>query len=287
MQDRTTQIQSLIAAAQDATRPPLVMGVLNVTPDSFSDGGRHLDVDDAVAAGVEMAALGADLIDIGGESTRPMAAPVSALDELERVLPVVRLLATRIPTPLSVDTRSAAVAAAALDAGAVVINDVSGFVHDPAMPELLGRLRPIAIAMHMRGTPADMQLRTGYRSLLAECVGELWRNASRALDAGLPLDHLWLDPGIGFSKTWDQNLQLLADLDLFVALGRPVLAGVSRKSFIGRVLDRPSPADRLFGTAAAVALAVNSGARIVRVHDVAPMRDVVRMAHAIARAVSR
>jgi dihydropteroate synthase len=283
MPDAKRQLDALLEAAADATRPPLVMGVLNVTPDSFADGGRYADPDAAVAHGLTMAEAGADVIDVGGESTRPGAKAVSVKDELDRVIPVIRGLAGRVPA-ISIDTRRAAVAEAALDAGALIVNDVSAFRHDPEMTHLLGRRRPAAVAMHMRGVPEDMATRTGYRSLVADCATELWASASRAVDAGLPLDHLMLDPGIGFAKDSDQSLALLANLDVFVRLGRPVVVGVSRKSFIGRVLGRPDPSERLFGTAGAVAVAVVRGARVLRVHDVAGMRDVAVVAHAIARA---
>jgi dihydropteroate synthase len=284
MSGRDESCRALIKAAEDRSRPPLLMGILNVTPDSFSDGGRFPDADHAVAFGLSMAAQGADLIDVGGESTRPGAPPVSEAEERERVIPVIRALAGRTPVPISIDTRRSSVAEAALEAGAVVVNDVSGFNHDPQMPFLLGRERPIAVAMHMRGSPADMQTRTGYKSLVADCVAELWTGARRALDAGLPTDHLWLDPGIGFAKDAQQSLALLANLDAFVALGRPILVGVSRKAFLGRLTNVPVPAERAFSTAAAVTAAILLGARILRVHDVAAMRQVIQVAQAIRSA---
>jgi dihydropteroate synthase len=257
------------------------MGVLNVTPDSFSDGGRFADADHAVVAGLSMAAAGADILDVGGESTRPGAPPVSEAEERERVVPVIRALAERTPVPVSVDTRRSSVAEAALEAGALVVNDVSGFQHDREMAHLLGRERPVAIAMHMRGNPSDMQMRTNYAALVADCVTELWNGARTALDAGLPTDHLWLDPGIGFAKDARQSLALLARLEAFVALGRPVLVGVSRKSFLGRLTGVDTPSERIFGTAAAVTAAVLAGARVLRVHDVAEMRQVILVASAI------
>ncbi len=258
------------------------MGILNVTPDSFYDGGRYATLDAAVARGMNMAAHGADIVDVGGESTRPCAKPVPEEVEAERVLPVVRALAERIP--VSIDTRHARVAEAALDAGAVMVNDVSGFTADPEMLALLGRRRPLAVAMHMRGTPEDMMAHARYNDLLTEVVAELRARMEAALAAGLPEDHLFLDPGIGFAKTWRQCLTLLDRLDLLAALGRPLVVGVSRKSFIGQVLGVLNPEHRLFGTAGAVAVAVARGARVLRVHDVAEMRDVARVAHAIVRA---
>ncbi len=278
-QDR---VQGIIEAAADRGRPPLLMGILNVTPDSFYDGGRYADPDAAVARGLELAAGGADIVDVGGESTRPCSKPVPEPVEMERVLPVVRALADRVP--VSIDTRRARVAGAALDAGAVMVNDVSGFTADPDMPTLLGQRKPLAVAMHMRGTPEDMMAHARYGDLLAEVADELRARMEAVLAAGLPEAHLFLDPGIGFAKTWRQNLVLLNHLEALAALGRPLVVGVSRKSFIGQVLGLQNPSHRLFGTAGAVALATARGARVLRVHDVAEMRDVVHVAHAIATA---
>ncbi len=281
MSRRVEQTAALINALRDPIRPPLLMGAINVTPDSFSDGGRYLDPEAAVACGLQMAAHGADLIDIGGESTRPGAAPIEPDEEMRRVIPVIRALAQQVAVPLSIDTRHAAVAQAAIDAGAVVVNDVTAFTYDPDMLALLGRERPLAIAMHMRGRPDDMMTRTTYLSLVADCVSELWGQARRALDAGLPLEHLLLDPGIGFAKDARQNVELLHHLDAFVALGRPVVVGVSRKSFLGHITGRAEPTDRLHATSAAVAMAVARGARVLRVHDVREMKDVIAVAFAV------
>lgn len=274
--------RAIIEAAADPARPPLLMGILNVTPDSFYDGGRYADTEAAVARGLAMAEAGADIVDVGGESTRPCSKPVPESVEVERVLPVVLALVHRVP--VSIDTRHARVAEAALDAGAIMVNDVSGFAADPNMPALLGRRKPLAVAMHMRGTPEDMMAHARYEDLLGEVTRELRARMETALTAGLPEAHLFLDPGIGFAKTWRQNLALLNHLDVLVALGRPLVVGVSRKSFIGQVLGLQNPNDRLFGTAGAVALAVARGARVLRVHDVAEMRDVARVAHAVATA---
>ena len=284
MPDRKAQIDALLDAVDDLRRPPLVMGVLNVTPDSFHDGGRYADPAAAVLRGLEMDAEGAEIIDVGGESTRPGAVPVPVATELARVIPVLRGLHGRVRAALSIDTRRAEVASAAIEAGAAVVNDVSGFRHDTAMPALLGRRMPVAIAMHMRGEPADMASRNAYGDLIAECAEELWSGVTPALEAGLPMRNVVLDPGIGFAKDWRQSLAILAGLDGFCRLGRPVAVGVSRKSFLGQVTGRTDPGERLFGTAAAVALAVYAGARIVRVHDVASMLDVVRVAHAVLAA---
>jgi dihydropteroate synthase len=283
MTDRESRILSLLRAADDATRPPLVMGVVNVTPDSFHDGGRHADPDAAVAWGLALAEAGADIVDIGGESTRPGASEVPARVERDRVLAVVSDLAGR-GIAVTIDTRRASVAAAAVEAGAIGVNDVSGFAFDSGMIPLLAAARPLAIAMHMRGNPADMQTRTGYRSVADDVASELRDRVRAARDGGVPTDRLWVDPGIGFAKTAEQCVELLARLDAVVGLGLPVVAGVSRKSFIGKILGRPDPAGRVFGTAAAVALAVDRGARVLRVHDVSEMSDVIRVAHAIRRA---
>lgn len=274
----------LIEAAEDLSRLPLVMGILNVTPDSFSDGGRFLDPEQAVAHGHQMVAAGADLIDVGGESTRPGSAPVPVEEEARRVLPVIRRLAREVPVALSIDTRRAPIAEAALDAGASVVNDVSGFTFDPAMPALLARKAPIAIAMHMRGTPDRMQSQTHYRSLLGEVIEEVWLGARQALDLGLPLRHLWIDPGIGFAKTAEQNVHLLARLEVLAAIGRPLVVGVSRKSFLGALTGIQDPGNRLLPTVAAVTAAVLGGARILRVHDVAETRPAIQVAHALLRA---
>ena len=276
------RIQAIIETAEDERRPPLIMGILNVTPDSFYDGGQYAKPDQAIERGLAMVAQGADIVDVGGESTRPCSEPTSLEEELERVLPVVQALAPAVA--VSIDTRKARVAEAALATGALIVNDVSGFTWDPEMPALLGRLKPLAIAMHMRGTPRDMMAHTHYDDLLREVRDELAARVRPALEAGLPARHLFVDPGIGFAKTWQQNLVLLNHLSALRSLGRPIVVGVSRKSFIGQVLGLPDPRARLFGTAGAVAAAVVNGARILRVHDVAEMREVSRVAHAIATA---
>jgi len=282
MSHQREQTRAIVDTAGDLSSPPLIMGVLNVTPDSFFDGGRYADSDKAVDHGMELSRQGADIIDVGGESTRPNAKTLDEREELDRVIPVIASLLDKIDTPISIDTRRASVADAALDAGAVMVNDVSGFTYDSQMPGLLGSRRPLAVAMHMRGTPEDMQSHTEYESLVDDVARELWEHASPALDEGLPRDHLFLDPGIGFAKTWQQNLVLLNNLDSLIRYDVPVLVGVSRKSFIGKVLDEADADRRLFGTAGAVAMAVANGARMLRVHDVAEMKDVIRVAHAIS-----
>lgn len=264
-------------------RFPIVMGILNVTSDSFSDGGRFLDPDEAVRHGLEMADAGAGIIDIGGESTRPMAQPVAPDAQKDRILPVIRELVKRVDCPISVDTRSAEVAAAALEAGASIVNDVSGFLFDPQMPVILAKYRPIAIAMHMRGIPENMRDQTDYNAVLWDVSTELMQGAMKAVNAGLPFENIWLDPGIGFAKTAEQSLILLANLRFFKALSRPVVVGPSRKSFLQQTTGKPVE-QRLWGTAAAVSWAVSAGADCVRVHDVKEMCDVVETIRALMEA---
>jgi dihydropteroate synthase len=256
------------------------MGVLNVTPDSFSDGGRFASEADAVLHGIGMAAEGADIIDVGGESTRPGAEPVDAAEEAARVVPVVRRLAREVDVAISVDTTKAAVAEAALDAGAVIVNDVSAMRVDDAMAAVVAGSGAGVVLMHMLGNPRTMQADPRYDDVVAEVTTVLAGWAAEAEAAGIARDHIVLDPGIGFGKTAAHNLSLLRRLDRVVATGYPVLVGPSRKSFIGLTLGLPLE-ERLEGTAAAVAWAVASGARIVRVHDVRPMVRIVRMTEAI------
>ena len=269
--------------------PPLVMGILNVTPDSFSDGGRFDRVEAAVAQAVAMADAGADLIDVGGESTRPGSQPVPAAEQVARVVPVLRALADlsrqgRLAVTVSIDTTRADVAAAALEAGADVVNDISAGRDDPAMLPLVGRRGCPVVLMHMRGTPATMQVDPRYDDVSRE-VGEFLRErVAAARDAGVAEADVLVDPGIGFGKTAAHNLELLRRLNELTGpqgLGRPVVVGTSRKGFIGRVTGETDPANRPFGTAATVAWAATHGAAVVRVHDVGPMSQVVRMIGAI------
>lgn len=258
---------------------PLIMGVVNCTPDSFFAGSTAAG-EDAVRRGEAMVAAGADLVDVGGESTRPGSEPVSAREQIGRVTPVIRALAERVDVPLSVDTTRAEVAAAALDAGASLINDISGLADDPELGELAAERDVPVILMHMRGRPKDMTEHATYDDFVAELVGELRRAVARARAAGIAEDALVVDPGIGFAKHAEHSLAALRRLQTLRSLGRPVLVGPSRKSFIGAVLDLPAE-ERLEGTSAAVAAAVLAGAHILRVHDVGPMRRVADMAAAI------
>jgi dihydropteroate synthase len=260
----------------------LLMGVVNVTPDSFSDGGRYLDPEAAVAHGLDLVAEGADLLDVGGESTRPGATDVPEAVELDRVLPVVEELARTAGVPVSIDTRKAAVAAAALAAGATMVNDVSAGRHDPDLLGVAAEARVPLVLMHMLGTPATMQDDPRYDDVVAEVEAFLAERCQAAEAVGVDHQALVVDPGIGFGKRDRDNYALLDQLARFTRLGHPVMVGTSRKGFIGRALD--SPADqRVEGTAATVVWAVERGARIVRVHDVAPMVRAVRMTEAMLR----
>ncbi len=257
------------------------MGVLNVTPDSFSDGGSYLDPQAAIARGRQMAEEGADLIDIGGESTRPGAALVPLDVERARVLPVIQGLAGALRIPLSVDTSKAAVAEAAVAAGASIVNDVTA-LGDPEMAGVVVRSNAALILMHMRGTPQTMQRRPRYHDVVQDVARELAEAAAHAEAAGIARTRLLLDPGLGFGKTVAHNLQLLQHLEALVALGYPVVVGPSKKSFIGRVLEAEVD-DRLAGTLACVAAAFRHGAAVVRVHEVRPAVQFLTMLQAIER----
>ncbi|HRK22188.1 MAG TPA: dihydropteroate synthase [Fimbriimonadaceae bacterium] len=262
-----------------------VMGILNVTPDSFSDGGRYFNVDAAVAHGVEMWEQGADLIDVGGESTRPGAEAVSASEELKRVVPVIRAL-RREGIPVSIDSYKPEVAREAVAAGASVVNDVTG-LRDPEMIDVLRDNDASVCIMHMQGNPQTMQERPRYRNVVVDVREYLVHAAMLAEDKGVARDRVWIDPGIGFGKTLSHNLTLLAHLDEFVRTGYPVLVGVSRKSFIGKVLgteSEPVPVEhRREGTLAVESYAITQGVRIVRSHDVAASVRAADMLAAIAR----
>ena len=263
-----------------------VMGVLNVTPDSFSDGGRYPDVESAVARGVEMARQGASIVDVGGESTRPGASAVSAAEELERVLPVIRGLRQRTPVPISIDTYKAEVAGGALEAGADMVNDISALRFDPAMAGLVAREEVPVVLMHMQGRPRTMQLAPRYGDVVREVAAFLRERVAHAVRSGIAAHRIVVDPGIGFGKELHHNLALLRHLRSLGELGRPVLVGLSRKSFLGRLggpaaQPEAGPAGRLEGSLAGAVAAVLAGARIVRVHDVPETCRAVRVADAI------
>ncbi|HXG10305.1 MAG TPA: dihydropteroate synthase [Gemmataceae bacterium] len=260
---------------------PLVMGVVNVTPDSFSDGGAFLAPDAAVAHGLELVRQGADLLDIGGESSRPGAAPVSAEEELRRVLPVVEALARRTAVPLSIDTYKAEVARAALAAGAHIVNDITALRGDPEMAGVVRQYRAGLILMHMQGTPATMQLNPQYDDVVRDICRFLQERLQAAADLGIAKEQVVLDPGIGFGKTLTHNLQILARLEEFQRLGRPVCLGVSRKGFLGQITGRPVDR-RLAGSLAAVCYALAKRAvQMVRVHDVEETVDAVKVFQAV------
>ena len=281
------RLYALLQEARSGERT-LVMGILNITPDSFYDGGRHFTVDAAVVRGIRMAAESADIIDIGGESTRPATfrggQPLPAAEETSRVEEVIRQLAAAVPdTPISVDTWKAAVAERALSAGAVMINDISALRADPAMAPLAAESGAAVCLMHMPGLPMQLTEDPHYSDVAADVLAALVDAADRAEAAGISAESIVIDPGIGFGKTAAQSMELLRNLRAFCGTGRPVLVGPSRKSSIGAVLGGLPPADRLEGTAAAVAVSIANGAAIVRVHDVLEMVRVARVADAIVR----
>lgn len=280
-------LQTLLQIAREGRRT-LVMGVLNVTPDSFSDGGRFCNVDAAVAHAEQMVAEGADLLDVGGESTRPATftsqTPLDPVEERRRVLPVIEAITARLPAvPLSVDTYKATVARAAVEAGAALINDISALRADPHMAGEAARLGVPVCLMHMPGLPTAMPPTPSYTDVVAEVKAHLIERAQAAIAAGILPENLILDPGIGFGKTVAQNLELLRRLRELTALPYPFLLGTSRKSTLGHVLGGLPPEDRLEGTAATVALCIAAGAAIVRVHDVKAMARVARMSDAVVR----
>jgi dihydropteroate synthase len=256
------------------------MGIVNCTPDSFYDGGRYHTAEAAVHRGLELVAAGADIIDVGGESTRPGADDVEADQEAQRVVPVIERLARETKAVISVDTQKASVARRAMDAGASIINDVSSLA-DPDMTTVAAQTKAALALMHMKGTPRTMQQHPTYHDLFGEIIAYLRDRADRAVQDGVPGDRIIMDPGIGFGKTVAHNLELIRDLYRLRSLGRPILIGPSNKSFIGKVLDA-GPEQRGPGTAVALAIAVIAGAHILRVHDVAAMKPVVDLAYAIA-----
>jgi len=254
----------------------IVMGVLNVTPDSFSDGGEFLDTDRAVEHGLKMAADGAAIIDVGAESTRPGSKEVSADEQIKRVIPVIEGLCKKVDVPISIDTYNYEVAQAALDAGAGMINDITALSGE-LLGDLAAKQQVPVVLMHMQGTPATMQIEPKYDDVVSEVLQFLLERAKRAEQFGIPKERIFIDPGIGFGKTVEHNVLLLKNIDKFVVSGYQVLVGTSRKSFIGKLTGKEKSADRIFGTAASVALCVAAGVSIVRVHDVAEMVDVVRV----------
>ena len=260
-----------------------LMGILNVTPDSFSDGGLFNSVSAALAQAQCLANARIDILDIGGQSTRPQALEVSLDIEMERVIPVIQAIRQQLSIPISVDTTRAAVAAAAIAAGADLVNDVSGGTYDPAMLPTVARLGVPIVLMHLRGNSQTMQQLTTYTDLIGEIYQVLEQRVEAAVAAGVARELIAIDPGIGFAKTAAQNIEILRQLSRFRSLGCPLLVGPSRKQFIGYVLDQPQPQDRIWGTAAACCAAISGGADLIRIHDGAPMWQVCRMADAIWR----
>ncbi len=268
----------------DTATRPLVMGVLNVTPDSFSDGGRFLAQADAVAHARRMLAEGADILDIGGESTRPGSEPVSAREEAERVIPVIREVVQEADPVISIDTQKSVVAEAALEAGAQIVNDVSALRTDPALADLVAQRGVPVVLMHMQGRPKTMQRNPTYGEVVGDVRDWLAERLEYALEQGIGEDKIIVDPGFGFGKTLRHNLELLRRLHELHRLGLPLMVGTSRKSMLGMILDLPED-ERLYGTLATVASAVLSGCHIVRVHDVRPALETVQVCEAIRRGV--
>ena len=258
----------------------VVMGVLNVTPDSFSDGGQFFDTDKAIERGLQMATDGAAIIDVGGESTRPGSASVSDDEQIQRVVPVIKALCKKIDVPISIDTYKLEVAKGALEAGAGMINDITA-LGDERMAELAAERDVPVVLMHMQGTPATMQIEPKYDDVVSEVLQFLLERARRAEDVGIDTKKIFIDPGIGFGKKLEHNLLLLRNINKFVVAGYRVLVGTSRKSFIDKLTGKEKPDERIFGTATTVALCATAGVSIVRVHDVAEMVDVVKITNAI------
>ena len=265
----------------DLSNRVLVMGILNITPDSFSENGLNFHPEVAVKNGLKMIDEGADIIDIGGESTRPGADPITDQEEIRRVLPVIRELRRQSEIPISIDTYKSRVAIDSLKNGADIINDISGFQSDSAMKNVAKKFGAGCIIMHMRGTAKTMQSDLNYNDIIGEIINFFRQTTAMLLNTGIGHDYICLDPGIGFAKNVDQNLYLIRNLSIFTQLGWPLLLGASRKSFIGKTLEVDSPSDRIWGTAATLCYAICHGVNIVRVHDVQKMRQVCDMATAI------
>ncbi|MDP3025695.1 MAG: dihydropteroate synthase [candidate division Zixibacteria bacterium] len=257
-----------------------LMGVLNVTPDSFSDGGRFFKLEEAIKQGLKLAEEGADMIDVGGESTRPGSEPVTIEEELRRVIPVIEELTKMIQVPISIDTYKSRVAKEALDSGASMVNDISGLRYDPEMKKVIAKYDVPVVLMHIKGTPKNMQENPHYDNLIEEIKTYLIESIKIAKEAGIDEDKIIIDPGIGFGKTPEDNLKILKNLNEFTELGRPLMVGVSRKSFIGKILNLPTE-ERLEGSLASMAAAIMNGANILRVHDVKESKRVAKLVDAI------
>jgi dihydropteroate synthase len=267
----------------DFSQKTYIMGILNVTPDSFSDGGHFFNKDRAVEQAFRMIEDGADIIDVGGESTRPGAAEVSVKEEIKRVVPIIKAITKQASVPVSIDTFKSSVAEAAVSAGASMINDISGLRFDPKMPDLAAKIKVPVVIMHIQGTPKNMQRNPSYKALIPEIMDYLREGISIARRSGISDEKIIIDPGIGFGKTVAHNLEIINRLNEFAGLEKPILLGHSRKSFIGNILDNAPAADRLEGTAAAAAIGIFNGANIIRVHDIKEMARVARIADEIKR----
>ncbi|BCB95902.1 dihydropteroate synthase [Dissulfurispira thermophila] len=257
------------------------MGILNVTPDSFSDGGLFFSEKNAIEHALRLVEDGADIIDIGGESTRPGSEPVPVEEEIRRTIPVIKAISKEIKSPISIDTYKAEVARRALDAGASIVNDISGLRFDPDMPKVVSEYKVPVVIMHIKGRPKDMQQNPQYEALIPEIMDYLRVSIRLANKFGISGDKIIIDPGIGFGKTFEHNLEIIKNLKEFTLLGKPIAIGASRKAFIGKILGDAPPSERLEGTAAAVAICIFNGANIVRVHDVKEMARVAKVADAI------
>jgi len=262
------------------------MGILNVTPDSFSDGGEYNELQKAVNQALVMVKDGADIIDIGGQSTRPGALEVTLEEELNRVIPVIKAIREKTDIPISIDTTRAEVAQRAIASGADIINDISGATFDPDMLDTVARLQVPIILMHIRGNPQTMQTMTDYQDLIAEIEEFFFDRIAQCVQKGISKSNIIIDPGIGFAKNYQQNIDILNNIKRLKNLGFPMLIGTSRKSFIGKILNENDPAKRVWGTGATCYHAISQGADILRVHDVAPMYDIARVADAITRSKS-
>lgn len=268
----------------DFSKKTHVMGILNVTPDSFSDGGLYFDESAAIKRAIQMVGYGADIIDIGGESTRPGSEPLTIEEELRRTIPVIEALSKEIKVPISIDTYKSEVAKKALDAGASMVNDISGLRFDPKMPGVVSAYKVPVVIMHIKGRPKDMQLNPVYEALIPEVMDYLRIGIRIAIKSGISEDKIIIDPGIGFGKTFDHNLEIINNLREFTLLEKPILIGPSRKAFIGKILGDVSVTNRLEGTAATVAISIMNGANIVRAHDVKEMVRVAKVIDAIKNA---
>jgi len=260
-----------------------LMGILNITPDSFSDGGQFNNIDKALNQAQLMTENGADLIDIGGQSTRPASKQISLEEELNRVIPIIKILRQQLSIPISIDTTRAIVAQKAIEAGANIVNDISAGIFDPDMLKTVAQLDVPYILMHIKGTPETMQNLTQYDDLIGEIYQFFVTRINLAIETGIKQDHLIIYPGIGFAKNFQQNLEILRNLSTFQSLNLPILLGASRKSFIGQILNKNNPQERIWGTASACCGAIASGVDILRVHDVPQMYDVCRVADQIWR----